>query len=440
MSKALIYYARVDEFWRREQKYAYLDERQHIGSMEWQELQPDARHAWITEGLEADFDSFLPLGTKEARSAKSTKAEAIFKTYSLGVSTNRDDVVYDFDKNELLKRVEKFCEDYNAEVFRYQQKGKMIDVDTFLKYDQIKWSRNLKRDLKNQKPLIFDSSNIRIGMYRPFTKRYFYLSETIIDELGKNQAFFPITEVKNQVICVGGYGRKAFSVLVNSYIPNLNFYADPAQTFPFYTYDEDGTNRRENITDWALERFRAEYGDESITKWDIFHYVYAVLHHPFYRERYAANLKRELPRVPFAQEFRAFAEAGARLAELHVNYERQPEYPLEKIERTGAKLDWRVEKMRLGKDRTSVVYNDFLTLGRIPVEAFEYRLGNRSALEWVIDQYRVTTDKRSGIVNDPNRHDDPQYIVRLVGQVTTVSLETVRVVRSLPALSVRAEA
>ena len=257
------------------------------------------------------------------------------------------------------------------------------------------------------------------------------------------------------------------------------------QWFPFYEYDEDGSNRRENITDWALNQFRTHYSDPNITKWDIFHYVYAVLHHPEYRERYAANLKRELPRIPFVgaslsgsaglqagvsvasfsngaglqpgdtggspglqagdkngaegasslpkasaqpqaerpkEIFRAFADAGKRLADLHVSYEQQPEYPLERVEK--GQLNWRVEKIRLSKDKTTLVYNEFLTLKGIPPETYEYRLGNRSALEWVIDQYQVSTDKRSGITNDPNRADDPEYIVRLIGQVITVSLET----------------
>ncbi len=225
-----------------------------------------------------------------------------------------------------------------------------------------------------------------------------------------------------------------FGCLMTNRVTPLDPAFEKSQCFPFYTYNEDGTNRRENMTDWALEKFRGQYGDSSITKWDIFHYVYGVLHHPVYRERYAANLKRELPRVPFAPEFRAFAEAGARLAELHVRYEEQPEFPLERVEQQGAALDWRVEKMRLSKDKRSLRYNDFLTLDGIPAEAFEYRLGNRSALEWVIDQYQVTTDKRSGITNDPNRPDDPSYIVRLVGQVVTVSVETQKIVRGLPAL------
>jgi predicted helicase len=207
-----------------------------------------------------------------------------------------------------------------------------------------------------------------------------------------------------------------------------------SQCFPFYTYDEDGSARRENITDWALTQFRAQYADETITKWDIFHYVYALLHHPTYRKTYAANLKRDLPHIPFAPEFWPFVEAGRRLAELHVTYEEQPQYPLQWIESDTAPLSYRVEKMRLSSDKTQLIYNDFLTLAGIPPEAFDYRLGNRSALDWIIDRYRVTTDERSGIVNDPNRADDPQYIVRLIGQVITVSVETVKIVNGLPGL------
>jgi predicted helicase len=205
-----------------------------------------------------------------------------------------------------------------------------------------------------------------------------------------------------------------------------------SQCFPYFTYDQDGTNRRENITDWALAEFRSHYVQKSVTKRDIFHYIYALLHHPEYRTRYAANLKRELPRIPLAPDFCTYSRIGAELMKLQLEYEQQPEYALQRTE-TG-KLDWRVEKMVLSKDKTQIRYNGFFTLSGIPPEVYEYRLGNRSALEWVIDQYRVSTDKRSGIVNDPNRSDDSEYIVRLIGQVITVSLETVRLVRELAAL------
>jgi predicted helicase len=206
-----------------------------------------------------------------------------------------------------------------------------------------------------------------------------------------------------------------------------------SQCFPFYVYDEDGTNRRENITDWALKHFRDHYRNKRITKWDIFYYVYGVLHHPGYRERFAENLKRELPRIPLAPDFRAFASAGQRLARLHLEYEKLEPWSLEWIETPGVPLSYRVdEKMRLSKDKTSLKVNDSLTLAQISSDALRYRLGNRSAVDWVIDQYHVSEDKRSGILSDPNRPDDPEYIVRLIGQVVRVSIETVKIIDALP--------
>lgn len=167
-------------------------------------------------------------------------------------------------------------------------------------------------------------------------------------------------------------------------------------------------------------------------------YVYALLHHPDYRAQYVENLKRELPRIPLAgkaDEFHAFAKAGKKLAELHVNYEQQKEYPLKRVENREVRLDWRVEAMKLSKDRATLFYNDFLTLTGIPQEAFDYRLGNRSALEWVIEQYRVQKDDHDNITSDPNRKDDEEYILRLIGQVVTVSVETMKIVKSLPSIT-----
>lgn len=435
---ARIFYARTDEFWRKGEKYAFLEEREHVGGVEWQELRPDAKGNWLTEGMKEEFESFVPIVTREGRRARELKTETIFKDFGFGLKTARDAIVYDFDRNQLLRKAEQFCDGYNADLHRYIQKGRPVNIDDFLEHSQIKLSRNLKRHISNGVVVKFDESKIRWGMYRAFTKSFLYYDRVLIDELGGTGNFFPTpaTEKENLMLCLPhAGGRTNYWCYCVGQIPASTLTSvDMNQCFPFYTYDEDGTNRRENITDWALEKFRAQYGDASITKWDIFHYVYALLHHHAYRERYAANLKRELPRVPFAPDFRAFAEAGARLADLHVNYERQPEYPLERVENPRAPLDWRVERMKLSKDKTQIVYNDFLTLAGVPPEAFEYRLGNRSALEWVIDQYQVSTDKRSGITNDPNRADDPQYVVRLVGQVIGVSLETVAVVRALPDL------
>jgi len=222
-----------------------------------------------------------------------------------------------------------------------------------------------------------------------------------------------------------------FSLAVRSVVDLLP--QGGSQCFPFYTYSPDGSNRCENITDAALEKLRDHYRNPAISKWDIFHYIYAVLHHPVYREKFADNLKRELPRIPFAPDFAAFAAAGRELARLHVEYETLEPWPLEWAENPAYPLSYRVEdKMRLSKDKTALAVNSSLTLAGIPPETLGYRLGNRSALEWVVDQYRVTEDDRSGIRSDPNREDDPQYIVHLVGQVVRVSLETVRIVTNLP--------
>ena len=242
----------------------------------------------------------------------------------------------------------------------------------------------------------------------------------------------PETETENRVNCATAVGnKKPFHCLITKQITDLHLFGD-SQCFPFYTYDEDWTNRRENITGWALQAFRSQYQDETISKWVVFYYVYAVLRHPDYRESYQANLRRELPRAPFVSDFWSFIRTGRRLGEIHVSYEDQPEYRLDVIETPGMSLNWRVEKMRLSKDNTQIRYNDFLALADIPPEAFDYRLGNRSALDWVIYQYRIKNEKRSGITNDPNRADDPQYIVKLIRKVITVSLETVDLVKELP--------
>jgi predicted helicase len=246
---------------------------------------------------------------------------------------------------------------------------------------------------------------------------------------------YPLATSTNTSICWNASpGPGGPYCLASEIVPDLHFTGD-TQTFPFYSYDQDGTNRRENITDWALAEFRTHYSDKKITKWEIFHATYAVLHHPEYRTRYAANLKRELPRIPFPPDFRAFAAVGKRLMELHIDYEKQPEYPLEQIEDPKAEVSFHVDRMKLSKDKSELRYNDFLLLRGIPAAAFDYRLGNRSALEWVIDQYRISTDPRSGIVNDPNRPDDPKYILRLIGQVITVSLETQKIIATLPSLN-----
>ena len=439
--KPNIFYYHTDDLWNKERKFNLLNEHQHTGNIEWNSIQPNKQSTWLTEGLHIEFDTFIPMGTKEAKAQKSIAENVVFKTYSNGIKTNRDAWVYNFNRNALTENVQRIIGTYNAEVDKWKrQEQQRINVNDFVVYDdtRIKWDRELRQHLQRGRFAEWTESKVRTSLYRPFTKSNLFFDRVLNNCVYLLPSIFPTpdTEAKNKIICVAGIGnRKSFGCLATNNIPALDLAFEKAQCFPFYTYDEDGTNRRENITDWALAEFRTHYSNDTITKWDIFHYNYALLHHPAYREKYEMNLKRDLPHIPFAEDFWGFAEAGEALADLHVNYESAPKYDgLKYIETPGMTVDWRVEKMKLSKDKTQLKYNDFLTLDGIPAEVYDYRLGTRSALEWIVDQYRVKVDKRSRMVNDPNRETEPRYIVDLSARVITVSLKTVEIVKNLPTL------
>jgi predicted helicase len=498
-------YYRVPEDWRKEQKLQKLTSLHSVSGAPWQPPKPDASSNWLVPERAAEFEALVPLGSKVAKAADSTSPQTVFKVFSGGVKTNRDEVAYDFDKDVLLERVRRFIDDYNAEVDRYKRSGGQQPIDEFVRYEKIKWSGSLKLNLERGTYAAFDESRVRIALYRPYCSRYLFFDRLVDERVYVMPSIFPTpaAERENIVIWAKVGTDWPFFGLASRYLVDV-LPQGGSQCFPFYTYDEDGTNRHENTTDWALEHFHEHYKDKQITKWDIFYYVYGVLHHPDYRSKYAENLKRELPRIPLAKDFWGFSKAGKELARLHIDYEKLEPWPLEFIETTavtpasrrhpesrrdgsatvaavsdrrtavgtpplqnasvaaslprhgGVKpplrnadlkggaaipLSYRVEdKMRLAKDHRSLKVNDSLTLSGIPPETFGYSLGNRSALEWVIDQYQVTEDKHSGIRSDPNRPDDPEYIVRLVGQVIRVSLETVRVVSSMPSLADTEEA
>ncbi|MDT9240654.1 MULTISPECIES: type ISP restriction/modification enzyme [unclassified Limnospira] len=438
-SPGKIYYAAVGEFWRKQEKYDYLEKCQHLGGVDWEEIKPDKKHTWLTAGLQADFETFIPMGSKKTKAAKGDATGAIFKIYSRGAETARDDWAYNFNPDELAANIQRMIATYNEQTRKWHDcQDPSVNLDDFVISDdtKIKWSSRLKECLKANITTQFIPENVRNSLYRPFCFQFLYFDEVLTHRRGQFPYIFPTpeTEKENRVICIVNEAQIPFSSQITNYIPCLHYGGRQTQCFPFYTYDEDGNNRQENITDWALDAFREEYENPAISKWDIFYYIYGLLHHPRYREKYADNLKREIARIPYAPDFESFAKAGKRLAEIHLNYEKQPEYPLEFIENDEVALNWRVEKMKLSKDKTQLIYNEFLTLAGIPREVFAYRLGNRSALDWIIDRYQVKIDKRSGIENDPNRLDDEQYIVRLIGQVITVSLETVDIVNQLPSL------
>jgi predicted helicase len=338
-SERRLYYHRVPEFWRKEEKLAYLTrmvelEGKHnsLNTVAWQELKPDARHTWLVPTHAEEFETFMPMGSKEAKRAAGRNIEVIFRSYSNGVKTNSDNYLYDFSSQALFARCQRIVDDYRAQLGRWFIEGQPKQLEGFLKVDETvhKWIRNTKRTLLRGTKVQFDESKIRLSLYRPFTKRYYYFERAFNEDIYQFPRIFPTpgTEQENRVIWLKvGSEWPMFALMTNSIVDLLP--QGGSQCFPFYSYDEDGSNRRENITDWALGQFRGRYGDEGISKWDIFYTVYALLHHPVYRQRYGDNLKRDLPRIPYVEDFGAMAQAGRQLAELHLNYESVEPYPLE---------------------------------------------------------------------------------------------------------------
>ena len=434
-----LYYHRVPERWTRIRKLAWLAERGDISKVPWQVLPP---YTWLELETAGEFKALVPLGSKEAKAAKQvtgTDAQAIFKSYTVGVLTARDDVAYDFNRETLVERMQKFVDDYNGEVDRYrraqQKQKKVIDVDTFVHADLLKWTHNLKQALVMGHYANAEPANFRRSLYRPFCRKWLFFDRLLNERVYLTPGLFPNAgaEAENIVICCTIHTQMPFTCMVTNCLPNEAVGGRNGQCFGFYTYTEDGHKRSENITDWALGEFREHYHDDPISKWDIFHYVYAMLHHPLYRERFAQNLQKEIARVPLAKDFRRCCDIGRRLMELHLTYEQAAPHELEWKENPAEPLSYRVsDQMILDKERGIIAVNSSLTLSGIPSEAFEYVLGTRSALEWIVDQYRYDTDPHTGVVSDPNDPADEQFIVRLIERVTAVSLATVEQIKGLP--------
>jgi predicted helicase len=461
-----LFYHRLGDYWTSQQKLDFLkqhvaDDGNHnaLNTIPWQQITPDSKNSWVISEQAIEFESFIPIGSKDAKRAKGfDNAESefarkdddddlnvvhntVFKTFSLGVATNRDEWVYNFNANKLQERMEDFIAIYNEEAKRYI-KTKPANIDEFVRKD-IKWTDRLKQALSSKNMLEFVQASNRHSIYRPFSKQYLYFDHLLNQRRYQQHKIFPTpqTETENRVICVSGIGsKKPFHTLISDVIPCLDI-LEKTQSFPFYTYDEDGTNRTENITDWALKAYQTHYDDATISKWDIFYYVYGVLHQPAYREKFADDLKKELPRIPYLDDFWGVSKIGKQLADLHLNYETGARYKLEWVTADQQLNTYLTDKMtplkkkqvEFGEGKITVYselkFNDTLTLKGIPEEAFYYRLGNRSALDWVVDQYKVKKDAHGEIISDPNAYsDDSQYIVKLIEQVVHVSVETVRLV------------
>ena len=383
---------------------------------------PDQKHNWLGQ-TDNDFDELLCVASKEAKFAKSAaKEKALFKLYSLGVATNRDPWVYDIDRKNLVKKVKFFTDIYNQ----------CIDAGDDSFPTTIKWSRDLRNELKRGKRIAPDSKTIVKSMYRPFSERFYFPNFVMSDVLTKNhyEMFGEKLNKKNKVICFSISARMPFTVLATKQLSSLALFVEPSQCLPLYRYDENG-NRVSNLTAWGVQQFRAHYADPAITVDDIFHYTYAALHSPAWRRQYAVNLRQEFPRLPFYRDFRQWARRGKALLDLHLNFTTATPHPLQRRDKTCAPGD---PKLRADKPRGKIIIDGQTELAGIPAAAWQYQLGPRSALEWVLDQHKQKTPRDPTIRAQFNAYqfaDHKERVIDLLLRVCTVSVATVDIIREM---------
>ncbi|WP_025770327.1 type ISP restriction/modification enzyme [Thioalkalivibrio sp. HK1] len=449
-----IYYHDIGNDLKREHKIDRIVKARHIGGLIWRHIIPNTDYDWINQH-DPRFQYFKSLGNKQVKSGKMAQPDTIFSSYSLGIATNRDFWAYNFSRSKLIDNMERTITFYNEQVKSFAvatQDNPRITPDTFIDNDpsKISWDGNLKKDLAKGKYGIFDSSAICLSSYRPFCLRYLYFDRHFNNSVYRQPSYFPKPDIENRAIIVPGIGsREVWSPLIVNRVPNLDF-IEKSQCFPRYVWSKDG-QRQDNITETAVREFRTLCGDDSLTGDDIFDYVYGILHAPDYQRDFAIDLKKSLPRIPMpkdATHFEAFRDAGHRLAELHLNFETGPEYPLN-ILIDGApalpgvpeETSRRVIKMAWGKqdgkeDRTRIVYNERITIAGIPEAALRYQVAGRPALKWLIERYQIKTDKASGIQNDPNdwiaEQGDPQWLIRHIQRITYLSIESAKIIDGLP--------
>ena len=457
-----IFYHDIGDYLSRDEKLAKVEAYSSIdGIMDWQTILPNTDGDWISHRSE-DFEKFLQLGSKDDDSGLS-----LFTKYSGGVKTNRDPWVYNFSEQSVAANMKSMINVFNLELRRYQEKfgtnsdDGRADVEGFVDSDpkKIKWTRELFADVVKGKAGAFAKSEIVYSLYRPFTKQFLYFNRRFNNTVYQMPRLFPTAKHSNIVITVTGIGiNKDFSSLVSKVIPDVQLLAN-GQCFPLYYYehtddldedarkaasgdlDKDGFIRRCAISPEGLKRFQSAYLDSKITAEDLFYYVYGVLHSPVYRERFQNDLKKMLPRMPFLTDFWGYSKAGRELAHWHLSYESIKPFKLveevagkEKDKRTLCRVT-EMKHPKSGKipDKSVIIYNQHVTIKGIPLEAYDYIVNGKPALDWIMERYAIKVDKDSGIKNDPNDwSEDPRYIIDLIGRVVTVSLETNRIVRNLP--------
>jgi predicted helicase len=462
-----IQYRDIGDYLTREEKLDQLAIEQSLEGTEWETITPNEHGDWINHRDE-NYETFQPIGDKVTKGKSGSPG--IFENYSHGLKTNRDAWVYNFSKSNLLSNVRRLLSAYDESrvIFR-ELKGRGLSVAKIIEDhitndpSSISWTRGLRHDLAQNKAHPIDVAQVITSQYRPFNRQFAYFGKSLNELVGQLPRLFPTPMLHNLGIMIPvGPSAQFFSVLISDTVPALTQNGGN-QVFTLYTYElesiepqgdlfepegvvVDGYRRKDNITDATLSAYRGFYEETQISKEDIFYYVYGLLHSPTYKENYKSDLMKMLPRIPKVKDFWGFSTAGRKLAALHLNYESVEPYPLEEIVKGGPAGDehdfYRVNKLSFGarKDRSSIIYNQRITLAGIPDEAYDYQVNGKSALEWIIDRYQVTTHKDSQITNDPNDYccevGNPRYIVDLIKRIVTVSVETNGIVASLPALEI----
>ena len=448
LGECSVHYANREDAELAVDKLAYLD-KTHLRDIEFEDITPDKRNDWLNQS-NSDFERLIPLATKETKFAKNVSDEqAVFGLYSLGLASNRDAWVYEFDPSNVSDKIKYFSEVYQKELRRYEHE--QPDVNTLGDWvdRSIKWTLFLERQLARGQQIEFSSENIVTGLYRPFVYKSVYYAPRVIHATYQQPRIFPLPGAgQNKVICFQVPStRRPFGVMATDKVPDLHVFFDGTQCLPLYRYTEDG-ERVSNITEWGLERinahYRKEFGDRfkevvdgaAITAEDVFAYTYAVLHDPVYRHDYAVDLIREFPRLPLYHDWDAWVKMGRKLLELHIGFEDVEPYPLERVDKTGSGPTDSSPRVMLranarDRERGEIHIDSVTVLRGVPADAWRYRLGNRSALEWVLDQYKEKKPRDPTIRERFNTYrfaDYKEQVIDLLRRVCTVSVQTMEVV------------
>ena len=409
-----IFYTHLADEMLKGDKLNWL-ENNRLEKIDFEKIIPDKNNNWLNQS-DNDFDSLMPISDKENN--------AIFRFSSLGVSTNRDEWVYDFSEKNLKQKMQFFIKKYTE----------LLKNNDNSWNESIKWSEALKSAFNRKEKIKFTKDFLIESNYRPFIKKFYYADQSLSDRLTKNHydIFGKKLNKDNNVICFSGQSSsKPFQVLSVNNLSGLDF-LEKTQCAPLHVYDTEG-EQHDNITNWALTQFTNHYSTiETLDKLDIFHYVYAVLHNPTYRTKYELNLKRDFPRIPFYENFSQWADYGKQLMELHLNYETAEHYPFKRQNLKVSKIP--KAKLKADKEKGLIFIDDNTTLSEIPAAAWDYKLGNRSALEWILDQYKEKKPKDATIAEQFNTYrfaDYKEQVIELLSRVCTVSVETVKIVELL---------